>query len=270
MKTVFHLISKKNAAAICTGMMLFFLLPYPAIANDGNIIRLVQDPWPPITSEKISGEGLATDIVTKAFRIAGYDPKVETIPWKRALVMVETLKSDAIVAAYHNDDRAQKFDYSLPYLVTPILFLKRRETNISYNSLEDLRNVRIGIIRSASNGNEFDQADFLNKIELSNPSVIIRMLYYGRVDIAPFTNVVGMHLINTRFSQWSDEFEFFGRPLAVLRYYLIIGKAHPKKDTILKDFNMAIMEMKSDGTIQEIIAAHNLMNAFPRENFNLR
>ena len=152
----------------------FLLVHFSSAAEE---ITLAQDPWPPITSENTNNEALATVIVTTAFRTAGYNPTVKTIPWKRALLEVKTLKSDAIVAAYYNDERSQVYNYSAPYLITPILFLKRKDSDIHYQSLEDLRGYRIGYVRGTSSGNTFDQADFLNKVELNDPSTVIRMLY---------------------------------------------------------------------------------------------
>ncbi|WP_419902257.1 substrate-binding periplasmic protein [Kiloniella sp.] len=237
-----------------------FLAYFPCAAET---IKLVQDPWPPITSEDIANEALATAIVTTAFSHAGYTPIVKTIPWKRALIEVETVKSDAIVAAYYNDDRSQIYNYSAPYLITPILFLKRKDSEISFQSLEDLRDYRIGFVRGTSYGNSFDQAEFLNKVELNDPSTVIKMLYNKRIDVAPFTNVVGMHLINSRFPDWRNELEYFGPPIEKLHYYVIVGKNHNKGYEILSKFNNAIAKMLDSGAIEKIIKDNGLQDAFP-------
>jgi polar amino acid transport system substrate-binding protein len=245
----------------------FLLIAFPSVAED---ITLVQDPWPPITSENIESEALATVIVSTALRNANYTPIVKTIPWKRALFEVETIKSDAIVAAYYNDERAQIYDYSAPYLITPVLFLKRRDTDIRFQSLKDLQDYRIGYVRGTSSGNEFDNADYLNKVELNNPSTVIRMLYNKRIDIAPFTSVVGTHLINTEFPEWRQDLEYFGPPIQTLHYYIIVGKKHPRGSEILARFNNEIAKMINAGTIRKIIEENNLQDAFPENGVKSR
>ncbi len=243
------------------------LISFPSAAEN---ITLAQDPWPPITSENLEGEALATVIVSTALRNANYNPVVKTIPWKRALFEVETVKSDAIVAAYYNDKRAQIYDYSTPYLITPVLFLKRKDADINFQSLKDLEGYRIGYVRGTSSGNEFDNADYLNKVELNNPSTVIRMLYNKRIDIAPFTSIVGTHLINTEFPAWRQELEYFGPPIQTLHYYLMVGKKHPKGLEILTRFNTEVTKMIKAGTIRRIIEQNNLQDAFPEKGARSR
>ena len=72
------------------------------------VLKLVNDPWPPYTGETLPGKGIATEIVVTALRRAGYETQVTFVPWKRALKGTIDGTYDILITTSYNDDRGQE------------------------------------------------------------------------------------------------------------------------------------------------------------------
>jgi polar amino acid transport system substrate-binding protein len=114
--------------------------------------------WPPYVDPKLPGHGLAVSIVTEAVRRAGYEPRIESLDWERNLENARSGEHGVIAAAYQSAERKRDFVFTDAYLTNEIRFLKRRGTDIEFNSLEDLDGLRIGVVYEYVYEPAFDQA----------------------------------------------------------------------------------------------------------------
>ena len=95
-----------------------------AIALDLNVVH--SGNWPPYADEKLSGQGLAIDLVTTALKRAGYSPKVRTAPLQQILDGSKTGIYDVFATPWYTMDRDQYLDFSQPYLQSSIHFIKKK------------------------------------------------------------------------------------------------------------------------------------------------
>lgn len=199
-------------------------------------------------------EGGYLEAITKeACRRVGYEAAVEYMPWKRALQMVMEGRNEALMAAYYTEERAEKMAYTESVGQTEIVFFKRKDSDIVYSKLEDLKPYRIGMIRGAAISEEFDAADYLQKEEVATPDMNIKKLLRGRVELIVEQRKVILNYLRNQFPDEMDSLVALEPPLQVSKYYNAFSKNYPDYEQKVNEFNSGLQVIKSDGTYQKII-----------------
>lgn len=128
-------------------------------------LRLVADAWPPFTDATLVNGGVATDIVSTALARAGYASDFEQVPWARALLGVGEGRYDVLVNAWFNEERTHIGQFSSEYLLNRIRFLKRKDTPIEYNNLQQLHTYPVAVVRGYAYSPAFDGDAALQKVQ---------------------------------------------------------------------------------------------------------
>lgn len=144
------------------------------------------DNYPPW---KIAEEGTVTggiDIVLIESLLEDLDvsPQYIACPWKRCLLMLEQGTGDLISGVTLNKQRQEYLIYLTPPYKTisqKVLYVGR-EQGSSYNTLADLEQKNIGILRGARYFPSFDQNPAIFKIEVESDFQGMKMLAAGRID----------------------------------------------------------------------------------------
>ncbi len=212
--------------------------------------------WEPYAGKKLEKLGVGSEILTAAFNRAGYDVKFYFMPWVRALKDTETGKYDAVCYGYYSDQRAKTYALSNPFMESALVFCKHRDSDISYQSLQDLKPYRIGVVRGFVNTIQFDAADYLTKEEANNEILNLKKLLNRRVDLVLIDKFVGQHLINTLFFADKDDFEFISPPFKIHPMYVMFSRKVKDYEQKLKVFNNGLQLITRDGTISKIMEYH--------------
>jgi len=237
-------------------LTFFIILLLSACAVRAEQLRMVADHWPPYVDEGLPGRGLAIDLVTMAFSRAGYDTRLTADNWSRALEGARIGVYDVVANIWYTDDRARDLDYSEPYLVNDIRLIKRKESNIRYDRLDDLKGLLIGVVKGYAYPEDFASASQL--IKISNDAILPALgeLLKGQYDLVigdkgeiDFT--LGKFLLND-----SKNLEFLTKSVGQNKLYIAVSKTNPRHKKIAQDFNRALHAMKEDGTYQRILASH--------------
>lgn len=228
--------------------------PIPPTAEAGkNIIKLATLDWAPYVGQDLPKYGFTTAIVSEAFKRAGYEVKVDFMPWVRVVKETEAGNYDAAFPEYYSDERAAAFFMSEPFASGPLGFYKRKADNIPYAKLEDLKPYRIGVVRGYINTPEFDAADYLQKEEASSDELNLRKLLAGRIDLIVIDKFVAQYLIKTSFPEATDDLEFMKPPLLDQSLYVIFPRGVASSEEKLQAFNAALKTMREDGTLERIL-----------------
>ncbi len=250
---------------------------YNEILKDNGIenitVKLAADNWPPYYGKDLKKNGPISEIISEAFKRVGYNVSIEFVPWANLLDKVKKGKYDAGFTATKTEERSKYYDFS-EYIATrsPIVFLKKKETKISYTQLKDLKSYRIGVVQGYVYDSEFDRAN-LNKIEAHSPTANIKNLLLGRLDLAITDKLVAQHLIkiikkNKEFGKKLDELEFMDiYPDRETRknMYLMISKEYETFGQIKRDFNYGLKQISDDGTLAKILKDHGVANEIFRK-----
>jgi len=220
-------------------------------------INLVTVEWTPYYGSSLKDGGIVVDISTEAFKKVGYELKVDYIPWKRALI--EGAKGDryhGVLGGYYSEERSVNYSYSDAITDTSTVLFKRADDNISYTTLKDLAPYKVGVMRGAVNGSEFDAATYIKKEEVTNQSQNIKKLADGRIDLMVGSRKVILNEINNNLPDLVDKIEAINPPLQSQDLHILISKKAPGYEQIIKDFNLGLEKIKADGTYDKLMEKH--------------
>lgn len=221
-------------------------------------LRLVADAWPPFTDATLVNGGLATDIVSTALARAGYASDFEQVPWARALLGVGEGRYDVLVNAWYTDDRTKLGQYSGEYLLNRVRFLKRKDTPIEYNNLQQLHTYPIAVVRGYAYSPEFDGDVSLQKVPVHNFSMAVRMVAAGRVKLTLEDEYVARYYLARESSKVRDAVEFLPKPLRENSLHILVSLKNPRHEQIVAGFDREIAAMKVDGSYQRLMKLHGM------------
>jgi polar amino acid transport system substrate-binding protein len=174
-------------------------LPAAASAKAPRELLLAVATLPPYVLEvgHPAGDGIDVDIAREALRLGGgYRLRVERLPWRRVLAMLEQGEADLTAPVRQTPERRQFLAFSRGY--GPNVqhdFYMRREAGLQLRKLSDLASLQVGVVAGfafpphlqAALGSQLEQA-------ISLPT-LLRMVAARRVDVAVVNNLPGRWLL---------------------------------------------------------------------------
>ena len=221
-------------------------------------LRLVFDIWPPFTDDTLVNGGLATDIVTTALARAGFASGYQQVPWARALLGVGEGRYDVLVNAWYNEDRMKLGQFSGEYLGSRIRFLKRKDTPLEYNNLQQLHTYPIAVVRGYAYSPPFDADTALQKVPVHNFAMGVRMLAADRVKLTLEDEYVAKYYLARESARVRNSVEFLPKPLSENSLHILVSLKNPQHAQIVAGFDKAIAAMKADGSYERMLRQHGM------------
>jgi len=195
---------------------------------------LICDEWPPyqiVENDKITGFG--TEIVKTV--LERMEVKISTLhvyPWKRAITMMEKGDADALFSANYAKEREAFAWYPEEALIqSPWVLWVREEDGLKFDSFEDLKGKRFGVVRGYSYTPEF--WDFIKKNaqpdEVTDDETNFRKLNMSRVDYVAAELGNGYHLLKNM--KLNKIVPLKDKPIKSDGLYLIFSKKRVSKET---------------------------------------
>jgi len=237
--------------------LIALLLPLGWGGAAAGELSLVASPWPPYVGERLERKGLAMHIVSEALRRAGYESTVSLVEWPQDLEGTESGDFDVIAGVWHTDERAQSLRFSEPYLVSETHFVKRREAPHRYDSLDDVKGLRIGIVGGYAYGGEISAAA-LELEPAAQASVVenLRRLIAGELDLVLADERVALYELNANIYDGVRKTSVLPKAYSSRGLRMAVSKRHPDHAEIVERFDDAIEAMKADGSHAEILSIH--------------
>jgi polar amino acid transport system substrate-binding protein len=235
--------------------MLFFSAPQCANAEEISFALLE---WPPHTTQKMEGYGVASELVTAVTKEMGLEPKYGFFPLKRVLHYVKEGKYWAAFPGSYTKKRAETFFYSDPiFPQVDRFFYYKKKPDIDFDTLENLKSLTIGGTKGFWYVDGFKKAG-LKTYYVAEDFLALKMLVGGRIDLVAVNDTVGWQLIKKHFPNQVDNFGVLKKPLRVKENFLLASKKYPDSKTVLKRFNEALKRVKENGTYHRIASKYNL------------
>ncbi|WLQ16207.1 transporter substrate-binding domain-containing protein [Hahella aquimaris] len=202
--------------------------------------------------------GYLVEITREAFQRVGYETEFLFVPWSRALKRSIAGEYDVLLAAYYTKERAEKLAYSNPIGVAQVMLLKRKDSVISYQTIEDLKPYRIGHISNSKVSPEFDraEAEYLDMEYAFDAETNIRKLLAGRLDLVVEKKQRIIQLLDTDFASEAHKLSFVNPPLHTNYFHNCVSKVNPDYQKIIQDFNLGLDIIRKDGTEARILKKH--------------
>jgi len=234
-------------------VLLAMAFVWSGIARAGGPVQLVSTEYPPYMGAGLPNGGITVDIVTRAFRRAGYEPVVTFRPWARALDEAQEGQYDGVIFLWHSVEREKYFAFSDALPANQIGFYKLKRDRISFRTLAELGAYTIGIGRGYVNPTAFDAAHLHTESGVDDEENL-RKLDAGRLDMVLIDRGVAAYLLGTRLAGFATEMEWVDPPIEEQIQYLGMPLSRPGYKDRLEAFNRALASLYADGTVKSLIA----------------
>ncbi len=222
----------------------------------GKTITLTNGEWPPYCSKGLTNDGLASDIVKRAFAEVGIDVKYKFMPWKRAFKQAKEDTYPGSILWGVAKKREKDFYYSDKVIELSDVFFYRKDNPIEWKSYVDLKGKKIGTSRGHYYGDKFAKAakdGVFKEVVAKDDFLNFKKLIKKKIDAFVCTFEVGHYILNTRFPP--TQAALIGNTSTKVRtvgYYLILNKKNKDNKALLGKFNEGLKKLKAKGVLKQL------------------
>lgn len=243
---------------LCAVMLPFF-------AN-AETIRIRADEWCPYNCVSDSETpGYMIEIAQKVFEPLGHEVDYKTLPWARAILETRKGAFEAIVGAYKED--APDFVFPANHLgFSTEGVIGKPDLQWSYQGVDSFRQVKLGIIRDYSYGDEID--NYINEVQ-KNPDLTvqnasgdnalelnIKKLLKGRIDVLVSNELVFRYHLKKTGRDWT-QFKKVGVTTAQ-EVYIAFSPAHNSSAAWAKALDEGLNRLRKSNQLQSILDKYGL------------
>jgi polar amino acid transport system substrate-binding protein len=153
------------------------------ICHSSNELIMITNEFPPYTIIKDDRfSGIAVDIVKKLSSLACHSCEIKNLPWKRALRKSQS--QQVLLFPYtRRPYREKQFKWIGPIMKDAFVFAMNSEDNRKFNSIEDFKDLEIGVIQSTPTAHRLEKLGF-EKLQYVNQEKqnAHKMIYANRID----------------------------------------------------------------------------------------
>ncbi|MFC4160015.1 substrate-binding periplasmic protein [Chitinimonas lacunae] len=232
-------------------------------------VPLATGEWPPYVMQKSPERAIFTLLVEEAFRRAGLKPVYRYTSWPRAEAMVEQGLVFAAFPYAHNEERARRFDFSSPVLISrSVLFYYRSHQHVPqrFERFSDFAGRQIATPRG------YWYEDLLRRhgaqiSYTSDEQSAFRLLMLGRAEAVVQDELVGWYLIGNHFPAQRSRFATFDTPVSAREQplHLLVSRQYPGAAALKARLDSVIDEVRQSGMPEKLIAKFRLRSSRPDE-----
>jgi polar amino acid transport system substrate-binding protein len=149
------------------------LAPYQIVSGD----------LPPFTAESgPDSPGALGSLVRDLAERLGAAPTIQFYPWTRALTIVSTQPRTLILPLTRTAERENNYRWMAKLYRQQFVFIALRSTEIHFESLPALRDLRIALLRGSPNEAQLAKRNFKQVVPANSVLDMARMLERGMVD----------------------------------------------------------------------------------------
>lgn len=175
----------------------------PAAAQ---VLRLATGELPPYATQERPDQGIALDIVRRAFALEGLEVEYTFKPWTRTLEESRAGLWDATAYWGRNPERDKGFLISDNVLTEQWVLVYRqaafKDAPFDWKVLSDLKDLRMGVVQSYTYTPELwamHKAGTLKTVVAPDDIANLRLLIGGRLDVVPMERNVACYLMQHHF-----------------------------------------------------------------------
>jgi polar amino acid transport system substrate-binding protein len=240
--------------AACCSVVLAHELPErigPATPSAAPL-RLATGELPPYATASRPDQGIALDIVRRAFAQSGIDVQYTFKPWTRSLEEARAGQWDGTAYWGRNPQRDKGFLISDNVLTEQWVLVYRDKPGtpaLEWNELRDLAGLRMGAVPSYTYTPEFwalQKEGALNVAMAVDDLANLRLLLAGRIDVVPIERNVACDLMRTYLLP-DEAAQLRAHPRWLTREFtthLMLSARLPKSTERMRAFNEGLRKLK--------------------------
>lgn len=255
---------------LCTALAAWAASPARAWETHARLPLAMTD-FPPFEYQedgKITG--IDAEIIQQVLQRMKFKADIKVFPWTRAQKEVIQGTIAGIFSLTKNPEREEDYYFSAPLSTVRDVFFKRKDRDIEWQTLDDLKTYRIGISHGYQYAPEFMEAMRKGKLKvnaLSGDSLELRhlgMLKSGRVDLCICEVSVCGHLIRTNAPEF-DTLDFIDKSIGQERYYYIgFSQKWPGAKTLVERFNRELARFVAEGGRKKIFDKYGMVSSLEK------
>jgi len=235
---------------------LLFLVISCSTLSAPPILRVTTSEYPPF--EYLEDGALIGDDATTVRAVLdrmGMEPVFIIVPWRRAEAWARNGYSDMIFSLTHSAEREHYYHFTAPINTARDVFFAREDSNIRWQTLDDLEGLRVGLSSSYSYAPEFmnwlEAADIeVIKISQQKPDLTgLRMVAYNRIDVFICEQSVCQFLLEKHQPDYPEIESIEAVPGMIgneRAFRAAFSRKHPDGEQLRDSFNQALAELKRE------------------------
>jgi polar amino acid transport system substrate-binding protein len=230
-------------------LALTLMLPW---AHATETVTLASTEYPPYYGSTLPQGGVIAEIARQALQRTGYELHIEWYPWARALKTAQAGRVDGLLGVWRSAERERWLAYSQPLPANQVGFYKRVDSTITFETMSDLKDRRVGVVRGYVNPKAFDDAR-LTTDDATDDTMNLRKLGGRRVDLILIDKGVANYLLQTVVPDLQGQLMWVEPAIEVFPLYVGFVRSSERHERLLRAFNRGLKEMERDGTLQRLV-----------------
>ena len=223
-----------------------------ALAQHPTHTQFLTHPLQPFTQLEENGQlsGFAVDIVQAMMENTFHTADVEMLPFNRAFQKLKSAKNTALFVVAKRPERESNMKWVGPIISSGVYFYQKSNSDLSLKDLEDLRRVStIGVVQGTADHTYLNAQGFTNLSTDKAQLQSLKMLSYGRVDVAPMSELVMPFLAKAA----NIDINTIKRtPIKLYDSVLYIAFSNDTSDEVVALWQQAFDDLKASGMYQTI------------------
>lgn len=210
-------------------------------------------------------QGIEVDVMHEVGRRLGIHIDITILPWPRMLSMMRTGQLDCMFAAFYTEERNEYMQFTrVPLHVSRLAVYVHKESDVSFARLEDLRGLRLGMIRDFRTVPALDalldEGDFATLVTAASFRALFEMLAVQRIDAVIVNHTVAKHVLAAL-----PDSPVIELPNALSANSAFVSFTRAKSfDSLVPKIDYALFEIIADGTYARYFSrerqSKNLLN----------
>jgi polar amino acid transport system substrate-binding protein len=261
---MFKIVSKIYKFITMLLMLIFIALSSEVDADD---IIIVADEWCPYNCIQNTDEpGFIVEIAKYVFEKEGHQVIYKTVPWARAIQGTRSGTYDAIIGA----GKEETPDFIFPEVEVSTAshrFFVRIDSKWTFENINSLSNVNLGVIRGYSYGTLYNDYIAPNKSDPDRITIIsgenhalarnINMLIIGRIDaLVEDKNVISHHFRKNGGREHVKEVGVASNE----KIYLAFSPQNKNSIRYVQTFNDALKKLRGSQFVADLLEKYEMYN----------
>ena len=238
-------------------LLLCLLLLAPELSLAANL-KVVSESWAPyIFKQEGELQGVDYETAQQVLTQLGYRTEWELVPWRRAMLSVESGRADAILDILPTGERRQQLFFPAEHLSRndSVLFYARKHPH-PFASLASLRGLTIGVAPGYHYGNQaFLDADYFIREPAPTIEASLLKLLSQRIDLAVIDQRAGLHVRQQLNLQ--QEIGFDPQPIGSGKLYLAFRRGEGMLE-LSQEFSSELTRFKASEEYQRILRRYSV------------
>lgn len=229
------------------------------------VLTFCSDVWPPyVNVQGLGSEGYVIDLLREIYEPLGYSVEIEIIPWSLCLQSVNSGRTIGVIGTDEDEAPGLVFPEETMGEYHP-LFYTLSKSKWTYQGMETLNTVRLGVVQDYSYSDELDayieeyrQTDSILLSKGEQPlDLLLKALQAGRIDAFVEDQFTVDALLGNK-PEFRQGLRIAGSLKTDENMYVAFSPTDEKSLRLSQSYDRRVSKLRNAGLLDKILANYNL------------